>query len=178
MHLSIWEMPIRKKLIFPLAKGQFLVFSCGIKYRMEVESLQITGKDSSDFYHFSFSLEKVILLVLIWYHLIATIYLIIRLYCFLFFRDTALAHGSSQVRGCIGDAAANLHHSHSNAGSEPHLWLTLVACQILNPLSKARNRTCTLMNTSQVPQWNSLLLIFWCLIFALIASIPYFSQTL
>ena len=31
------------------------------------------------------------------------------------------AYESSQARGRIGAAAAGLHHSHSNAGSEPHL---------------------------------------------------------
>ena len=31
------------------------------------------------------------------------------------------AYGSSQARGLIGAVAAGLHHSHSNAGSEPHL---------------------------------------------------------
>ena len=30
-------------------------------------------------------------------------------------------HGSSQARGPIGATAASLGHSHSNAGSEPHL---------------------------------------------------------
>ena len=31
------------------------------------------------------------------------------------------AYGSSQARGQIGATAAGLHHSHSNARSEPHL---------------------------------------------------------
>ena len=30
------------------------------------------------------------------------------------------AYGSSQARGQIGPPAARLHHSHSDAGSEPH----------------------------------------------------------
>ena len=38
-----------------------------------------------------------------------------------------VAYGSSQVRGQIQAAAAVLHHSHSNTGSEQHLqsmpWL-------------------------------------------------------
>ena len=29
--------------------------------------------------------------------------------------------GRTQARGLIGATAASLHHSHSNAGSEPHL---------------------------------------------------------
>ena len=32
-----------------------------------------------------------------------------------------VAYGSSQARGQIGAAAASLHHSHSNSGSEPCL---------------------------------------------------------
>ena len=45
-----------------------------------------------------------------------------------------MADGRSQIRGCT---PVGLHHSHSNAGS-------------FNPLSKSRNRTCVLMDTSQV----------------------------
>ena len=40
---------------------------------------------------------------------------------FLIFSAPPLAYGSSQARGQIGPAAACLHHSHSNLGSEPHL---------------------------------------------------------
>ena len=44
-------------------------------------------------------------------------------FCFLF-RAVRAAYGSSQARGQIGAAAASLHHSHSNARSEPHLSST------------------------------------------------------
>ena len=48
--------------------------------------------------------------------------------CYLFsallFRTAPEAYGSSQARGLIGAATASLHHSHSNAGSEPHLQPT------------------------------------------------------
>ena len=40
---------------------------------------------------------------------------------FIFFRSTPTAYGGSQARGGIGATAASLYHSHSNAGSEPHL---------------------------------------------------------
>ena len=68
------------------------------------------------------------------------------------FRATAMAHGGSQARSQIGAVAANLWHSHSNAGSEPCLPPTpqLMANQILNPLSKAKDRTCVLMDASQI----------------------------
>ena len=46
------------------------------------------------------------------------IYLFI--YLFSLFRAALTAYGGSQARGLIG-AAAGLHHSHSNAGSEPRL---------------------------------------------------------
>ena len=56
--------------------------------------------------------------------------------------------------GLIGTVAAGLCHSHSNAGSEPHLQptpqLTARQHQILNPLSEARDRTCNLMVPSQI----------------------------
>ena len=40
---------------------------------------------------------------------------------FVFFRAASTAYGGSQARGRIGAVAASLHHSHSNAGPEPHL---------------------------------------------------------
>ena len=66
---------------------------------------------------------------------------------------TAAAYGSSQARGHIRAAAAGLHHSHSNAGFEPHLPPTPHSSwqrQILNPLSETRDQTCILMDTSAV----------------------------
>ena len=50
------------------------------------------------------------------------ILLIYLLTYFLLFRATPTAKGSSQARGPIRAAAASLHHSHSNSGSEPPLW--------------------------------------------------------
>ena len=44
-------------------------------------------------------------------------------FCFVFL-GPCVACGSSQARGRIGAAAAGLHHSHSNVGSEPHLQCT------------------------------------------------------
>ena len=47
------------------------------------------------------------------------------LFClFAFSRAAAMAYGGSQARGLIGAVATGLHHSHSNAGSEPHLQPT------------------------------------------------------
>ena len=40
------------------------------------------------------------------------------------FRAAPAAYGGFQARGQIGAPAAGLHHSHSNAGSEPHLQPT------------------------------------------------------
>ena len=37
------------------------------------------------------------------------------------FRAAPAAYGGSPARGPIGAIAANLHHSQSNAGTEPHL---------------------------------------------------------
>ena len=71
-----------------------------------------------------------------------------------FSRATPAAYGGSQARGLIGAVATGLLQSHSNAGSEPRLRATYTTahwqCQILNPLSKARDRTCNLMVPSQV----------------------------
>ena len=40
---------------------------------------------------------------------------------FFLFKATPAAYGSSQARHETGGAAADLHHSHSNTGSEPYL---------------------------------------------------------
>ncbi len=50
-------------------------------------------------------------------------FILIYLFCF-FFRATPAAHGGSQTSGQIGAAAASLHNSHSNLGSELHLLPT------------------------------------------------------
>ena len=57
---------------------------------------------------------------------------------------------SSQARGPVGAVAASLHHSHNNMGSKLHLRPIpqLTAIRTLNPLSRARDRTCVLMYTS------------------------------
>ena len=68
---------------------------------------------------------------------------------FCLFRVTPTAYGGPQARGLIRAAAAGLHHSHSNTGSEPRLQPTRQRW-ILNPLSEARERTRGLMETSQV----------------------------
>ena len=43
---------------------------------------------------------------------------------FLLFRAASTTYGGSQARGPIGATAAHLCHSHSTAGSEPHLHPT------------------------------------------------------
>ena len=80
------------------------------------------------------------------------IYLFICL--FAFSGAAPAAYGGSQASGPIGAVATSLRHSHSNAGSEPNPQPTpqLLATQILNPLSKARDRTRSLMVSSQILQ--------------------------
>ena len=52
------------------------------------------------------------------------IFLLFNFY-FLLFTAAPAACGNSQARGQIGGAAASLHHSHGNAGSQPSLGPTL-----------------------------------------------------
>ena len=83
------------------------------------------------------------------------------LFClFCLFTAAPMAYGGSHARGPIRAAAASLHQSHSNAGSEHvcslhHSWGQR---QILNPLSEARDRTCTLMVPRRIhfcaPRWE------------------------
>ena len=70
---------------------------------------------------------------------------------FLFFFFAA--YRRSQARVQIGAVTASLHHSHSNAGSKPSLWpYTITHCNArsLTHLSKARDWTCILMETSGI----------------------------
>ena len=58
-----------------------------------------------------------------------TIYFLFILFYFIFCLiaicwAAPMAYGGSQARGQIKAVAAGLHHSHSNVGSEPHLWPT------------------------------------------------------
>ena len=54
---------------------------------------------------------------------------------FFFFRAApmAQAYGGSQARGLNGATAAGLHHSHSNATSEPRLGPTPQLTEMPNP---------------------------------------------
>ena len=51
----------------------------------------------------------------------------------IFFRATPEACGSSWARGRIGDAAASLHHSHSNTRFKTHLQPTPQFMAMPNP---------------------------------------------
>ena len=48
-------------------------------------------------------------------------YLSFSFFSFLSFRAAPAACGGSQARGRIGAGATGVHHSHSNAGSEPQI---------------------------------------------------------
>ena len=60
------------------------------------------------------------------------IYLFFGLF-FVFSRAEPMAHGGSQAKGPIGAVDARLHHSHSNAGSEPHPQPTPQLTATLDP---------------------------------------------
>ena len=52
---------------------------------------------------------------------------------FAIFWAAPATHGGSQAWGSVGTVAANLHQSHSNAGSEPRLQPTPQLMATLNP---------------------------------------------
>ena len=52
---------------------------------------------------------------------------------FFFFKAHTSTYGSSQARGQIGAAAADIHHSHSNARCKPHLQPPLQFVAMLDP---------------------------------------------
>ena len=84
---------------------------------------------------------KTYLYVFIYIHTHVCGFFIVVLFCFCLFRAAPTAHGSSQAKGKIGAVDTDLHHSHSNAGPEPHLQLhhSSRQHQILNPLNEARD---------------------------------------
>ena len=65
------------------------------------------------------SSSKEQLFVKLIFHYLVSFFLLLLL--LLLFRAVPAAHGVSQARGLIGATATSLHHSHSNAGSEPRL---------------------------------------------------------
>jgi len=70
---------------------------------------------------------------------------------FVFFRAAPMAYGSCQARGQIRAAAASLYRSATwDLNCVCDLHHNSQQCQILNPLSEARDWTHILMNTSQV----------------------------
>ena len=77
--------------------------------------------------------------------------LLLTLFLFFFFWPYPWHMEVPRLEGSIGATAACLCHSHSNAGSELHLWPTpqLTTPQI-RPVSKARGRTHNLMVPSQI----------------------------
>ena len=54
-------------------------------------------------------------------------------FVFVFSRATPAAYGDSQARGLIREVAAGLHHSHSNARSEPCVQPTAQLTATLDP---------------------------------------------
>ena len=79
--------------------------------------------------------------------------LLMVLFCFvLLFRAALMAYGSSQARDRIGATATSLRHSQSNTGSKPRPRPAsqLMAVPNLYLLSKARDRTCILMDASHI----------------------------
>ena len=75
------------------------------------------------------------------------------IYLFIYlFRATPVTYGGSQARSWIRSVAAGLHRSHSNVGSQLHLWFTpqIMQCRILNPLRGAMDKIHILTDTSRV----------------------------
>ena len=71
---------------------------------------------------------------------------------FWLFRATPAAYGGSQARGWIGATVASLCHRPATPDLSHVCYLhhSSWQCQILNPLNEARDRTCVLMDVSQI----------------------------
>ena len=88
---------------------------------------------------------------LTWIHKISLWAYCLFIYYFFLFRAPPVTCGSSQARGWIRAVAAGLHYSYSSMRYKLHLWPTTSSWQrrILNLLSKARDWTSILLDTSQ-----------------------------
>ena len=73
-------------------------------------------------------------------------------FSFCLFKAAPMAYGGTQARGRIGAVAAGLCHSHSNRDLSCvcDLHHSSWQHQILNWLSKARDRACVLVDASQI----------------------------
>ena len=120
-------------------------------------------------------------------------------YLFIFlFRAALAAHGSSRTRGQIGAEAADLHHSHSNVGSGPHLLciyinkhiylshissvnLSVVGHLVCFPILAIRNRIPVNTGMHVSFQMKSFILIYvqeWdCWIIVVIQAVPGSQQS-
>ena len=78
---------------------------------------------------------------------------------FLDFGATSEAYRGSQARSWIRTRSANLHHSHSYAGSKPHLRPTPQQRRILNPLSKEPEISWFLVGFLSTAPWRELLFL-------------------
>ena len=83
---------------------------------------------------------------------------------FCLFWATPMAYEGSQARGLIGAIAAGLHLA--TAMPDPShvcdLHQSSQQCQILNPLSEARDRTCVLMDASRIRyRWATMGTLWW-----------------
>ena len=81
--------------------------------------------------------------------------IIFLLFLFYFFKGCTHDIWKFPVSGQIGAAAASLHHSHSNKGSEPHLWpkpqLTSVQGNTKSStLSRAKDQIHNFLDTGQI----------------------------
>ena len=73
------------------------------------------------------------------------------LFFYCLFSAAPMAHGGSQARGQIRAAAIGLCQCHSNPDPSPVCKVhSSQQCQTLNPLLEDRDRTCILMDTSQI----------------------------
>ena len=71
---------------------------------------------------------------------------------FFFFRATPMAYGGSRL-GVESELQLPAYTTATAMGDPSHvfdLYHSLWQCQILNPLSEARNQTCILLDTSQI----------------------------
>ena len=84
--------------------------------------------------------------------LIQMLFFFFLFFVFAFSRAVPTAYGDSPTRGLIRNVATGLHKSHCNVGSELRLQPIpqLTQHRIVNPLSKARDRTHNIMVPSRI----------------------------
>ena len=170
---AIWKIALKSFLFF--FNPMFLASSCGRKFLfLRKQKLPFLKKGSVFFcvshnlcYKFIQNLHKIVILKegqCSGFFFLTAFSVSLSFFFFLsfcLFRAAPAAYGSFQARVLIRAVATGLHHSHSNARSEPCLWPTPQFMATLDPYPTEWGTSWFLVRfASAAPRWELLSLSF------------------